>query len=287
MPGEVRFGRLAHLITVPVRVGTSPAVPFVLDTGIGVNLVAKGLAARLGLRRSGATYTGRRMSGQSIEVPLLDPVRLRLGSTAWDAATAGEIDLAAWGAPMAGIGGFLSLGLFERHLLRVDPRAQTLRIRPAGDPGRPDGTPVPVRVERDGPSVCAFTRLRLPPGDVAEVEVDSGSDSLILDDRYRAGLRVPDDGPSVRRVEARDETGHAYVRRFARLRGRVRLDLAPAIAQRDPEAIFQTIIHDGLLGDAFLRRWSVTYDLAGERIWFRDPGPRRARTSRAPTARPR
>jgi hypothetical protein len=31
---------------------------------------------------------------------------------------------------------------------------------------------------------------------------------------------------------------------------------------------FERIIHDGLLGDAFLRRFSVTFDVPGSRLIF-------------------
>ena len=40
------------------------------------------------------------------------------------------------------------------------------------------------------------------------------------------------------------------------------------MAQTDPEVMFQRIIYDGLVGDAFLRRFTVTYDLPRERVVF-------------------
>ncbi len=43
---------------------------------------------------------------------------------------------------------------------------------------------------------------------------------------------------------------------------------AGEIAQPDPDVMFQRIIHDGLLGDTFLRRFAVTYDIAGSRLIF-------------------
>jgi len=41
---------------------------------------------------------------------------------------------------------------------------------------------------------------------------------------------------------------------------------ARRLAQDDPEVMFQRIIHDGLLGDAFRRRHVVKFDVAEERI---------------------
>ena len=80
----------------------------------------------------------------------------------------------------------------------------------------------------------------------------------------RSGIRLDD--PSVRRVEGRDETGNAYTRSFARLAGTIGLADAPHVAQQDPDVMFQRIVYDGLVGDAFLRNFVVTYDLAASRV---------------------
>lgn len=41
---------------------------------------------------------------------------------------------------------------------------------------------------------------------------------------------------------------------------------APEVMQTEPEVVFQRIIHEGLVGDAFLRRFTVTYDVPRERV---------------------
>ncbi len=48
----------------------------------------------------------------------------------------------------------------------------------------------------------------------------------------------------------------------------IRVTDAPAVAQPHPEVMFQRIIYDGLVGDAFLRRFTVTYDVSCERVIF-------------------
>jgi aspartyl protease len=75
---------------------------FVLDTGIGLNLVSTALAAELGCAPTGETYRGRRMSGQEVEVPLA-----RLGSLAFagveaHGAEAGIFDFGALGDGVEG-----------------------------------------------------------------------------------------------------------------------------------------------------------------------------------------
>ena len=42
---------------------------------------------------------------------------------------------------------------------------------------------------------------------------------------------------------------------------------------RNPEVMFQRIIHDGLIGDAFLRNFVVTWDIAASQIVLAPHGP--------------
>ena len=67
------------------------------------------------------------------------------------------------------------------------------------------------------------------------VEVDMGSDSLILDERFAAEVGVDLDSDAVRRVEGVDETGNAYLRSFTRLEGTIHPTAAPALTMRDPD----------------------------------------------------
>ncbi|MGI0129933.1 MAG: hypothetical protein ACREEC_07275, partial [Thermoplasmata archaeon] len=133
------------------------------------------------------------------------------------------------------------------------------------------GAEVPVRIDRDGPATSLFVDLRLPSGSVASAEVDTGSDAMILHSRYLEELGVNPDRIDVQKKEGTDETDHRYVRYFTRVHGRVSLAGAPKIFQTDPEVMFQEIIYDGLVGDAFLRTFDVTYDLARSRMIFADP----------------
>lgn len=70
----------------------------------------------------------------------------------------------------------------------------------------------------------------------------------------------------MRTVEGTDETGHTYARHFATIRGFVGPADAASVRQVDPDVMFQRIIHDGLVGHAFLRNLAVTYDLPRSRV---------------------
>ena len=239
-----------------------------LDTGIGLTVLSESLAGRVGVVADRGTFTGRRMSGQEVRVPLAACPELSLGAFARTDHVVGLLDTSGFPPTLGGVDGFLSLAFFEETPFTVDyaqravvvETAESLRERAKA------GVVVPVRLERDGPSLCAFLALAVPGVGTIEVEVDTGSDCLILDARIAPRMGVDLDGPKVRRVEGRDETGNEYTRTFARLRTTVHAAEAASVSQREPEVMFQRIVHDGLVGDAYLRRFVVTYDLPASRM---------------------
>ena len=95
-----------------------------------------------------------------------------------------------------------------------------------------------------------------------------GSGALILDERLAPELGIELDDPRVRRVDGTDETGHTYTRSFTTLAGSIHPTGAPELVQKDPDVMFQRIIYGGLVGDEFLRRFAVTFDVGGGRMIF-------------------
>jgi hypothetical protein len=273
MDGSVRLEPVAgHLVRVPVEVGPAGPTGFIFDTGIGLDLVSKSLLARAGGRLIGTTHAGRRMSGQVIDVPLARVPSLSLGSLHREDALVGVFD---FGLPpeLVGIEGFLAPTFFgttpftlRRQSGSLSWGAGTLAAPLAGSVGD-----ARLDVRWDGPSVSLFVDLALPDGTVATVEVDTGSGSLILDARWMSSLGVREGDPGVRKNEATDETGHAYVRFHSPVAGRFCLRDAPEVGQQNPPVMFQKIVYDGLLGDAFLRAYDVTFDLGLSRIRFAPP----------------
>lgn len=264
---SVPFRSLQHLVVVPAVVGGIDS-ELIVDSGIGVTLLSSSLAEASGCELTGATYTGRRMSGQEVMVPLGRLPSAEVAGLCLEAVDVGVLDLAADG--LEGIGGFLSLSPFRSRALTIDytgdavlvEEAESLAARPSS------GCSVPLEVELDGPSLCVYLLLDLPGGETVRVEVDMGSDSLILDSSLAARVGVDLDAETVRRVDGRDETGHEYARYFTSLEGSINPTGAPEVSQADPDVMFQDIIHDGLLGSAFLRSFAVTFDLANERLVF-------------------
>lgn len=274
MPTPIPFARVGHLLTVPARLPGSVEARFVLDTGIGVNLLSKGLCGPAGTVATTEVSHGRRMSGQEISSSLELLSYLQLGDHIWRDLKVAPLDMAAFHPMLRGLGGFLSLGLFESLPFTVDYAHGVVRLHEDGDRSFVDRSgyaEVPLHMDRNGPSVDVQVDVDLPDGSTARLEVDSGSNSLILHERYMAGLGVTPGTPSVRTVEGKDETGYSYIRHFAPVNGEFRLTGAPSIGQADPTVMFQRIIYDGLLGDEFLRRYCVTFDLGRSRIGFAPP----------------
>src|SRR5262249_18496218 len=217
---------------------------------------------------SSASYVGRRMSGQEVTVRLGTVESLAIGAMQRENLEVGVLDMSGFPPELGSVGGFIDLGFFGERPFTVDypnrtvvlESEETLLTRVA------HGAPVGVRVERDEHTVTAFLPLTIPGGRSISVEVDMGSDALILDTALAAEVGVDLDDPSVRRVEGEDETGHRFTRYFTRIEGEIHLTHAPGFVQPTPDLMFQDIIYDGLLGDSFLRNFIVTYDLRNPRL---------------------
>jgi hypothetical protein len=217
------------------------------------------------VQRLDETFTGRRMSGQSVEVALGRAASLEVGPFRCADPVVGLLDLDGLPPELNGLGGFLSLAAFDRAVVTVDYERQVLTQ------ARLDGTAVSLTLRRDGPSLDAFTALVLPSGREIEVEVDMGSDELILDERFAPDVGVDLDDPSLRRRDGTDETGHSYRRTFGRFGGAIHPAGAPELAQHGGRVMFQSIIHDGLIGHAFLSRGPVTWVLRTPQLVFGPP----------------
>lgn len=266
---HIPFQRLQHLITVAVAVGGVES-QFVLDTGIGLTLVSKTLYAAAGCRTTGAFFSGRRMSGQEVTLPLATAGSVVFGSLAREHVGVGVLDMSSFPPELAEIGGFLSLAFLEGSPFTIDSPGRVVVLESAESlvVRRDAGVPVSVSVERDGPSVTMMCPLTIPGGRSISVEVDTGSDSLILDERLSDEVGVGLDNETAPRVEGVDETGQTYTRFFGRIEGSIHPTGAPELAQEAPEVMFQRIIYDGLLGDSFLGRFVVTYDVAAAEMIF-------------------
>jgi hypothetical protein len=225
--------------------------------------VSSAVAARHDVGSLGESFAGRRMSGQLVEAPLVRLPRVAVGDWAVDGHVAVNVDLGA------AFDGILGPSYFGDRVVTTDVVAGTFTVH---DPGEEvSGLEIPIDVHEDGLSHDPFVELVLPSGRTVLVEVDTGSDRLILDSRLMAECGIAVDDPRVTARTGVDETGHSYVRYDTTLAGAVHLASAPETTQEAPRAMFQELIHDGLVGTDFLYRYRFSLDLAGARLVL---GPR-------------
>jgi len=188
--------------------------------------------------------------------------------TGHDVAT-GIFDMQAM-AGLEGVEGFLSLTYFRAAPVTIDYAAGLVIVEdPASLAHRAQrGTAVTVQVEYDHCSTDLLLGVDLPSGRAISAEVDTGSDAIVLDVTLAAEAGVDLAAPSTRAHESTGETGYKFTRYFATVSGQVSVTGAPGLRVAGPEAMFQKIIYDGLIGDQFLRNFVTTYDLAGSRMIF-------------------
>jgi hypothetical protein len=269
----VPFQYVKHALAIPVVVGDIET-RFIFDTGIGVNLISASLAAKVGCEPSGSTFTGRRMSGQPVTLPIGSVPSLQLGGHRNEDVPFGIFDMAAM-AGFGGIEGCISLTEFRSTPVTVDYPSGVLVIEDeqslAARTGH--GQLVSIDVERDGAlSTDVYLALDLPRGPSITVSVDTGSDELILNETFAESAGIDLYAPSTKRSGGNDETGNTFTRYFATLAGDISLTGAPSFRQANPQVMVQKIIYDGLVGDQFLRNFVTTYDLARSQMIFARPG---------------
>src|SRR5262245_36246005 len=124
---EVSFEYVQHLVTVPVTVN-DVETRFVLDSGLGLTLVSTQLARAAGCVPTGETFTGRRMSGQDVTLPLATASSISFGGIEVLEVDFGVLDMSPFSEDLAGIGGFLSLAWFAKRPFTVDYRRRAIVV---------------------------------------------------------------------------------------------------------------------------------------------------------------
>jgi hypothetical protein len=271
---EIPFSYVEQsFILVPVKINDTLTGKFVLDTGIGVNLISKSLCEQLKCK-SESSHTGKRifLSGQELTIPVSEVESLSFGRIRQTKVPVGVFDMEQL-MPGAGVDGFLSIGFFMDAAFTVNYKNNviTLETESMLKKTQISGSTIPIRIDRKGVSSSIHLPLVLPNGEQISAEVDTGSQALILDERYMAALGIKGTDKDVRHKEGKDETGHIFNRYFTTLKGGVHLPKHPDLKVDPINVMFQKIIYEGLVGHFFLREFDVTYDLKNSQMIFRKP----------------
>lgn len=259
-----------YMIKIPVMLNESVRTFFIFDTGIGVNILSKKLCDQFGCQIT-SHHTGKRMSGQQLTIPMST-----LSSLTFVGKELKELPVAVW--EMNGflpkdddckdVEGFLSLGFFRDKAFTMDyATGEFILETPEGlDARLKSGRVIPITIDQDGSALTIFMSLRLPDGTNIKVEIDLGGNILTLNEKYMKQLKVDHKAKNVRVEKQNDETGHSYIRYFSDIAGPIAPTAAPELKQENLSVMFQKIIYDGLIGNDFMKRFTVTYDLPNSRI---------------------
>ncbi len=269
-PQVIPFLAINHLVAAPVLINDSIETKLILDTGIGINLISQRLADQSRCVLSGRSYTGKRMSGQEISVPLSELSSLSLGSMRREKLPVGVFDMENLPSELSSVGGFVSAQFFEDIPFTIDYTKCKISIENESSFSEllKKGRRVPIRVVKDGPCVSLFLDIRLPNDKLISCEVDTGTDSMILDRRFMRDLGISKENKETKIIKGKDETGYEYIRFHSRIQGKISVAGATTISQCNPMVTFQDIIYDGLVGRDFLKSFVVTYDVPGSSMVF-------------------
>ena len=235
---------IGRLVTLDATI-QGEAVRLLFDTGGGHTFISPAIAARIGCVPSGRG-AGLRASGERIDFQYCPEVAILIGGISFDRPHIAVWDVQAVlpdGVPT--VDGVLSLDIFARQPVTLDLQRRQLTLENAGSLERRIGSMNELQTRlatgSAGDELTVFVRATAPVA--GWFLIDSGNlDVVRVADRFR------DPG-----AEA-DGTWRAP------------LKLA---GMPESRSIFRAadIIYDGMLSEEVLRQWTMTFDLASERVW--------------------
>jgi len=281
-------------ILLPVKVADSTDAEFQLDTGLGFNLISPQLAKKLGMEPSPG-YKVRPVTGGE-----LDMAQGRLSALTVGNQKESDLDVVV-GEPRFFVGndgetkvdGILSLAFFRNHPFTLDYANQKLVLENSESLSqrRAAGTRVECRLSDEAvvASISLALKERGPapenPGGIAGiisgitggggapdppkawVQVNTGCEPLLLDSKLMFTLPVDATGANVTETEPTDPAGLRY-RSWASKLGKVEVWEKPSLSQEKSSVVFRKLQAEGVLGQEFLRRYTVTFDLPNSELIF-------------------
>jgi predicted aspartyl protease len=260
-----------NLLFVSVRVGSSEALSFILDTGASATVLNRTVAERLGLDLQASEDA--RTGGGSVQTASATGITLFVGNASLPDVTIVAIDLsglqAGLGRPVDGILGY---DIFRRYVVEIDYAANTLRLHdPTAYRYGGEGDILPIVIEDRIP--FAQVQVLRPAGDGvdAKVEFDTGQTGAMtlvkpyVDTNHLVAAQQP-----TLRIRTGAILSGGVTAEVVRMAG-VRLGrflVTNPVVTVTPDAEGAGVSGDtvGLLGGEALRRFTVTVDYSRSRI---------------------
>jgi predicted aspartyl protease len=234
---------------IEATVSGKPAL-FLFDTGEGVTTVTPAFAQHMGCRPWGQ-ITGFRMSGERLDLPRCDGVRLGIGKRNFAVPIAGVFDLMKLlpGATVE-LAGSVGLDVFADRHITIEPKASRIVIESRRSFARRirGAIAVPARLVRDAEGVALAIDVAVPTASgVAWMELDTGNGGTLVIGKHVAGLLGLDPSRTTPQPAS------------------FRLANGVLIAG---EARVRDLIMDGNIGQRVWQNWNVTMDLGRGRVWL-------------------
>jgi hypothetical protein len=262
----------AHILTSVLVNGRGPYT-FFLDTGAGGSCLNAALAESLGLPSAG-TVEARGVGG-STTVGYVRVDSLAIGGATLHSQTLVALPLGEIGTLMEiAIDGILGYDFFSRFVVRIDYDGKVVSLAAHDAFAPPPGVePLPITLESNVPAVRGVVNGRYDG--LFRLDTGSGS-SLDLHGPFVAEHRLIE---SARRIAHRPFAGVGGVV----LSAVARLDsfaigpfVMPGLVSglsEETEGVFASSSYSGNVGGGVLRRFTVTFDYEGKRV-FLEPGKR-------------
>jgi len=269
---EIAIREFRRLIVVPVRIGGSAELEFVLDSGsAATSLNDIELAERLGLHaRPLGTAPG---AGDSRLLVLMAPdVALTVGGRPLLRTDLLVHHVTQLHEEQAGreLHGLLGADLFSRYAVDIDPAAGVVRLYPPSTPPPfPATAAVPVSIRRGKPIVRAEVAMGGSRPVATRLLLDTGSEAaLVLVRGERRRLKAPEDGRAVRVTGVGDEVEGVLAHVDSIDLGSRRVGpLEAAFVERSSLPTVRELRRvDGVLGNGLLRRFRTWIDLSSGRL---------------------
>ncbi|MEA3013510.1 MAG: hypothetical protein QOD42_2055 [Sphingomonadales bacterium] len=167
-----------NLVIVRVRIGASPPLAFLVDTGASASVIAADRLAEAGLAAgAGVAATGQ---GGELDTAAVRGAVLRLGPVRLAPDSIAAVDLAGLSAGLGRrIDGILGHELFARYVVRIDYDRRRLTLFEPGEAGRgDDGTAIAIEI-RDGTPFVAASLSQSGESVPARLLVDIGASSAL------------------------------------------------------------------------------------------------------------
>lgn len=240
-----RFRKALWKVHVTVK---GKAGDFLLDTGGGVTLLTEEFSKDIPCKFWGRT-TGYNMFGKRGDGPHCDGVEIKAGDVALTPVNVGKIDFGGQFPGDKEPDGLLALDAFDGKTITLDQTAGTLTIETQKSfAARTKAMKeLPLRLVRDCSARCLNAFIGVPVAEgMTWLILDSGAGGVSLISKDHAQIFGLD--PSVKEQ-------------------RLKYEVAPGVPVDSPVLLADMIL-DGNLGQPFMSRYVITFDLAAGRLWL-------------------